>query len=93
MTGVAVPLLLALLQFDEMDILEHEPIEQHDEPFELEEDDADDADDPADADEHADDEPDAVDDCDDVDELEEKLEEAGLKRLRSLLGLETPSLL
>ena len=29
MTGVAVPLLLALLQLEEMDILEHEPNEQH----------------------------------------------------------------
>lgn len=69
MTGVAVPLLLALLlQLEELllellvvDILEQEPAEQQ----LLEE------------------------------LLDEQLEfeEAGLRRLRSLLGLETPSLL
>lgn len=41
MTGVAVPLLLALLQLDDeelMDMFEHDPIEQHEaEEDELEE--------------------------------------------------------
>jgi len=63
MTGVAVPLLLALLQLDddveEVDIFEQDPIEQHE-----------------------------------AEELElELLEPAGLRRLRSLLGLATPLLL
>lgn len=67
MTGVAVPLLLALLQLDDeelvVDMLEQEPIEQH-EAEEEEED------------------------------VLEEFEEAGLRRLRSLLqGLATPSLL
>lgn len=109
MTGVAVPLLLALLQLDEMDILEHEPIEQHEALEEEELDDIDPdtdndvvgADDPTAADVSGDEaeelpveDPDDPDWEDIVEELEEKLEEAGLKRLRSLLmGLETPSLL
>jgi hypothetical protein len=62
MTGVAVPLLLALLQLDDdelVDMFEHEPIEQH----EAEE-----------------------------EELELEFDEAGLRRLRSLLGLVTPLL-
>jgi len=96
MTGVAVPLLLALLQLDEMDIFEHEPIEQHEALEEEELDDIDPDNDVADGD-AADEELVELDDEDwedIVDELEEKLEEAGLKRLRSLLtGLETPSLL
>lgn len=71
MTGVAVPLLLALLQLEELllevDILEHEPAEQHEEAELLE--------------------------LELLDELLHEFEEAGLRRLRSLLGLETPSLL
>lgn len=65
-TGVAVPLLLALLLLDEeaegevVDMLEQEPMEQQE------------------ADELADD---------------EELQEAGLNKLRSLLGVADPSLL
>ena len=65
MTGVAVPLLQALLDelLDPVLMLEQEPMEQQE-------------------------------DAEEDDELDEEwpLEEAGLKRLRSLLGLLTPSL-